>query len=263
MSDFKSDSSATEAMVLAAIQAESRLHLTRPSSDWPSTLDDLLVHPSIPSQTAFDDSHQNSKILSGGRTSKSYKPTKTSPPPNAIRIDSSQLSDRIDSLQGKALIRKWYFPVLDDNQMRAWLEARWKPLIGYTPIIAKLLKEWFCFHFLSAENRDAILNLQWVCGRSFLSLHRWYLGFNPLSNTLSNNLIWLKLPGLPLDFWTPDTLSEIGNAVGRSVYVDPWCRAEKYKRVAWILIERSFRGGFPEHIDICWRDLSMRQRLDY
>lgn len=87
-------------------------------------------------------------------------------PPGAIRIDSLQLTERIDSLQDKALIGRWHFPELNDNQMRDWLEAQWKLVIGYIPIIAKLLKEWFCFHFLNAGDLEAILKHQWVYGRS-------------------------------------------------------------------------------------------------
>ena len=147
--------------------------------------------------------------------------------------------------------------------MRAWLEKHWKPLIGYVPIVARLLKEWYCFHFLSSSDLESIFNKHWVLGRSFLALHRWYLGFNLLKNTPSNNLIWVKLPSLPLELWSKETLAEIGNAIGRCVYVDSRCLGEKDKCVAWILIDKSFRGGFPDHIDISWGDFKICQRLDF
>lgn len=112
------------------------------------------------------------------------------------------------------------------------------------------MKEWYCFHFLNANDVEAIQNLPWVYGRSFLVLHRWYIGYDPLKNTPSNNLIWVKLPNLPLEFWSRETLTEIGNSIGRFVYVDPWCLGKKYKRIAWILIKKAYRGVFPDHIEI-------------
>lgn len=116
------------------------------------------------------------------------------------------------------------------------------------------MKEWYLFHFLAAGDVEAILKKPWVFKRSFLALYRWYIGFDPLKNTPSNNLIWVKLSNLPLELWSKETLEEIGNAMDRFVYVDPWYLGEKDKRIAWILIEKFYRGGFPEHIEIAWRD---------
>lgn len=156
--------------------------------------------------------------------------------------------DCIESLQEYALVGRWHFPEMDDTKMRHWVELQWKPLIDYTPIVARLLKEWYCFHFLSTNDLEAIQNHPWVYGRSFLALRKWYMGYNLLENTPINNLIWVKLPGLPLELWSKETLTKIGNAIGRCVYVDPRCLGGKDKCVAWILIEKAYRGGFPDHI---------------
>lgn len=157
-------------------------------------------------------------------------------------MDSSHLSERIDSLQNLALVGRWHFAKMDNAAMRKWLDDRWKPLIGYTPIISRLMKEWYSFHFLKASDLEIVFKGPWVCGRSFLALYRWYIGFDPLKNT-SNHLIWVKLPNLPLEMWSSESLTEIGNSIGRFVYVDPWCRGEKDKRIAWILIEKAYKGG--------------------
>jgi len=91
-----------------------------------------------------------------------------------------------------------------------------------------------------------------VYEKIFLVLHKWYIGYNPRKNTPSNNLIWVKLLVLPIELWTRETLSDIGNAIGKFVYVDPKCLGAKYKRVVWILIEKEYRGGFPDHIELLW-----------
>lgn len=139
---------------------------------------------------------------------------------------------------------RWHFLEMDDAEMRKWLEVQWKPLIGYTPIISNLMKECYYFHFFSASDVETILKCPWVYRRSFLALYRWYIGYNPLKNTPLNNLIWVKLPKLPLEMWSKETLAEIGNSIGRFFYVDPKFLGEKDKRIAWILIEKAYGGGF-------------------
>jgi len=89
------------------------------------------------------------------------------------------------------------------------------------------------------------------------------MGFDPLKNTPTNSLIWAKLPNLPLEIWSSETLSEIGNSIGKFIYVDPWCRGERDKRIAWILIEKPFKGTYPEFVDINWDGMQIRQRIDF
>lgn len=219
------------------------------SNEWQSMLDDVIVRPSFPHDDMDGNGWSKARpIREGSQTDvhqkenvhcqpmicfkKNLKPIKTIPPPAAIKLESIYLTDHIASLQEYALVGRWHFPKMDDTKMRNWLELQWKPLIGYIPIVARLLKEWYCFHFLSASDLEAIQNRPWVYGRSFLALYKWYVGYNPLKNTPTNNLIWVKLPGLPLELWSKETLTEIGNAIGRCVYVDPRCLGGKDKCVA-------------------------------
>lgn len=160
--DFPSDSSATEAMIQAATNAESAHVKARLSSDWQSTLGDMLIRPSVPqvdvdvcvgkkgepSRSYNRKGNENSrKDLDEVSFQKFQKPIKTVLPPADIRINSHHLVERINSLQEKALIGHWHFPEMNDSKMRGWLTAQWKPIIGYVPIIAGLLKDWYCFHF--------------------------------------------------------------------------------------------------------------------
>lgn len=221
-----------------------------------ATLDEMVIKPST--------SRDGSSMMDKDRKyNKQHKPAKTSHSPQALRIDIAQLNERIDSLQKKALIGKWHFPEMSDSDMRNWLANFWKPVIGYVSVISSLMKDWYCFNFLNTADAEAIQSRSWVFKRSFLALYRWYIGFNPLKNTPVNNLIWVKCPNLPLELWSNESLEMIGNAIGRFVYVDPWCLGERDKRIAWILIQRPFRGGYPDHIEISWKNQVINQRLDF
>lgn len=243
-------------MVWAAMAAEALHYGTDKPSCWQSSLAEHMI-PQPHRQDLEVDEHVHP------RHKHNHHPAKNTPPPPTINLDSVSLADRIASLQSRALIGKWHFPDMEDDQMRTWLGSIWRPLIGYVPIIVRLMKDWYSFHFLKVKDLDTIWALPWVHGRSFLALHRRYIGFNPLQNTPQNNLIWVKLPALPIELWKNESLSHIGNAIGKFVYVDPKCLGARDKWVAWILIEKEYRGGFPDHIDLVWGELSIHQRLDY
>lgn len=185
------------------------------------------LHSNPPARKSYskEASHLQEKKLRehASHYNKARNPVKTSPPPFAINLDSFHLRERIESLQDLALVGRWHFLEMDDVVMRKWLEKRWIPLIDYTPIISILMKEWYCFHFMKACDLEIVLKGPWVYKRSLLVLYRWYIGFHLLKNTPSNSLIWVKLPNLPLEMWSLETLAEIGNSIGRFVYADPWC----------------------------------------
>ena len=61
----------------------------------------------------------------------------------------------------------------------------------------------------------------WVRGRSYLQLVPWYLGFNPVMEAPRSRIVWVKIPGLPLEFWTLKALKQIGDSIGTTKYIDP------------------------------------------
>jgi len=43
---------------------------------------------------------------------------------------------------------------------------------------------------------------------------------------------------------------DIGNTIGKFIYVNPQCLGAQDKRVTWILIMKEYRGWFPDHIEL-------------
>lgn len=256
--DAFSDTSIASAMVRATMVAEQRGGGTSSMVNWKTSLiDNLIPQAFILNQGKLEDGS-----CYQSRSGK-QRPTKTSYPPSAVHLDSSFLLDRIVSLQKHALVGRWHFPSMEDGQFRIWIGDNWNALLGYIPKIVRLMNNWYSFHFLKEQDLEIIFSLPWVHDKSFLALHKWYIGFNPLRSTPQNNYIWVKLLSLPIELWSKETLAVIGNAIGKFIYVDPKCLGAKDKRVAWILIEKEYRGGFPEYIDFSWDSLAIQQRLDY
>ena len=131
------DTSDLEAMIQGAIQAELAQKSARGDSEWHSTLEEMLIHLSVPQndrrgllkeKCLISNNNLGKDITQKSWQEASYKGNnklvKTIPPPAAIIINSSHLSERIESLQTKALVGRWHFSELDDAKMRCWLEQQ-------------------------------------------------------------------------------------------------------------------------------------------
>ena len=103
----------------------------------------------------------------------------------------------------------------------------------------------------------------WVRGRSYMQLIPWYFGFKSLLDSPWSKIIWEKLPGIPLEYWTIKTLRAIGNSIGTTRFIDPSCIHTVDKWVAWIFIEIAFQGQMAGDIDLVWGQRRHQQRIDY
>jgi hypothetical protein len=94
-------------------------------------------------------------------------------------------------------------------------------------------------------------------------LGQWYIGFNPLLDTPCNNLVWVKLPVLLLEFWMRWDFEEISNFCWYFVYLEPCCFGAQDKRLAWILVEINLAGGILENINLERGPIKLIQCVDY
>lgn len=124
--------------------------------------------------------------------------------------------------------------------------------MGYSPKVIRLLSNCYSFHFFHHEDLEIIWINLWVQGHGFLQLCQWYVDFNPILDTPWNFLVWMKLPHLPLEYWTWEAFSVIGNIVGCFSYMDPHILGSHDKRMGWVLVEVKFDGGVPKDIILEW-----------
>lgn len=96
-----------------------------------------------------------------------------------------------------------------------------------------------------------------------MQLLPWFLGFNPVIEAPKINLVWVKIPGLPLELWTLKSLNSIGNSIVHMKHIYPQILGKNDKHIAWILVEVCFVGGFLGDVDLVWGQRNHRQRVDY
>jgi hypothetical protein len=75
--------------------------------------------------------------------------------------------------------------------------------------------------------------------------------------------VWDILPGLPLAFWTRETLEAIGDKLGSFVGLEPNWASKKDRRWAWIQVEVNVRDGLIGNLDLVLGDITWHQKVDY
>ncbi|CAI0380793.1 unnamed protein product [Linum tenue] len=60
----------------------------------------------------------------------------------------------------------------------------------------------------------------WLLGETYLTVHRWYKGFNPWKATVKSTTVWVQLPDLPIEFFNAEAVTMIAQLIGKPVRVD-------------------------------------------
>ncbi|CAI0467254.1 unnamed protein product [Linum tenue] len=60
----------------------------------------------------------------------------------------------------------------------------------------------------------------WLLGDTYLTVHRWFKGFNPWKTEITTTMVWVQLPELPIEFINKEAVMKIGQWLGKPVRVD-------------------------------------------
>ncbi|XP_038973753.1 uncharacterized protein LOC120105407 [Phoenix dactylifera] len=84
-----------------------------------------------------------------------------------------------------------------------------------------LVDGFIAVRFANEEDREAaLLNGPWVVAGQLLAMERWRPNFVPGAAGLGRVVVWLRLPGLPLDYWKGSTLFRIAARAGEPLAMD-------------------------------------------
>lgn len=75
--------------------------------------------------------------------------------------------------------------------------------------------------------------------------------------------IWVRLFGLPMEFWDPDILEGIGNTIGTFVKVAESTKRGKYTSYARICVYMNIAEPLLEYIELEYHDEIWHQKMDY
>ena len=87
--------------------------------------------------------------------------------------------------------------------------------------------------------------------------------FDAQTEKLNESPVWVKLPGLPLQFWFDSVFTSIGNTLGKFLDFDKYFEQTDDLSVARILVILNPREGLAEAMTLKYRELEFVQKLDY
>lgn len=172
------------------------------------------------------------------------------------------MADAIDTAR-KVLVGQVRDRTYSVERLRQWTKEIWGTLLKELPAIKVLARGWFALHFHRAEYTEWILSQFWHIELAPILLKQWDPLFDPEREQLGVGPIWVRLPGLPMQFWTPQVFKCIGDALGTYLEHDQSYEQTGIMTMARILVHLDTRVGLEEKITLHLRHFSRKQLLDY
>lgn len=104
-----------------------------------------------------------------------------------------------------------------------------------------LAHRFYMFRFADLGAKDLVLGKSWVANGQLIAVENWKAEFVPTDDAIVSALLWVRLPYLPIKFWSDEILRSILSVAGQFVFSDSFTKEKR-------------RGGFA--CACVWVDLS-------
>jgi len=178
----------------------------------------------------------------------------------ALEVKNTEVKNLFNTLQTHALVCRFngYWPRSFD--LHNWISSNW------TKSCQVLLcsKGFFVVQLESQEDYQKILMQgPWFWGRAGLFITPWFPEFDADTMVVTKMPVWVRLPNLPLPFWHPEVLEDIGNRLGKYIISDEERREQGLFTYARICVEIDLSKGLPDKIQLQHESYKRIQALDY
>ena len=156
----------------------------------------------------------------------------------AVKLSGSMKS-RVRALWTNALIVKVVGRTVGYSFLHSCILSLWKPS-GKMKCV-NLGQDFFLFRFLVKEDYIRVLKGgPWFIGGHYLSIKHWEPNFKVLTTNLLSVAIWVRLPELPIKYYEPSVLQEIGEAIGPVLKIDTHTVVESKGWFARLCVQINF-----------------------
>lgn len=146
------------------------------------------------------------------------------------------------------LVGKFFSPRPTVEMVRKWVKDKWK--LKGSVYVSAMPGALFLFKFTVEEDVALVLSGCWSYGRNNLSLCRWKVGFDPAADLQKSAPVWVRLPGLPLEYWDESIFKWIGNSFGHFVGVDDITRIKSHLVYACFCVQATMSMNLPNFITL-------------
>ncbi|OMP01255.1 reverse transcriptase [Corchorus capsularis] len=134
----------------------------------------------------------------------------------------------------KLLGRSVSFRVLNEKIHKMWNPKGEMSLVD-------LGMGYFLVRFASTDDLAfAMEEGPWTIFGHYLTVRPWVPDFNPSTATIDSTMVWVRFPGLPMEYYHPRLLMALGNTVGKAVSAYINTRHASRGRFARVCVEVNF-----------------------
>ncbi|XP_057803410.1 uncharacterized protein LOC131018720 [Salvia miltiorrhiza] len=183
----------------------------------------------------------------------------------SIKILESMYQDRIKQFQhaliGRVLLRKGEKPRLVSD-LKKELQMLWQPKSDWKLI--PMSKGFYTIKFTTAEDKlNAKRKSSWNLASGTLRLRDWVRNFDPYKEISSICQVWMRIYYLPVEYWTKEIISSIGNSVGVPIKVDGVTADGDVGHFARVLVEVDLALPLPDSVHVDCPDQSFYVEIGY
>ncbi|XP_019427097.1 PREDICTED: uncharacterized protein LOC109338760 [Lupinus angustifolius] len=121
-------------------------------------------------------------------------------------------------------------------------------MIGTWSMIS-LGRGFYDFSFSSVEDMRTVCAVgSWSLKPGFLRLSLWTPDFNPNLQKMSHSQCWVRILGLPLEYWSARILFSIARGLGTPISLDEATTSRSFGHFARILVDIDLKGSLPNQI---------------
>ncbi|XP_026442511.1 uncharacterized protein LOC113342068 [Papaver somniferum] len=121
----------------------------------------------------------------------------------------------------------------------------------------------FIIKLQSQADKDKLLNVEgWFFDHQKLNLIEWFPGFDADKQRTSHASMWVKFPGLPLEFWIEKTLLAMEKSLGTPIVVDKRTLEHEYGHFSSVLVDINFAEMATDSIHVTVGGLDFWQPVE-
>ncbi|KAL2327418.1 hypothetical protein Fmac_020845 [Flemingia macrophylla] len=133
------------------------------------------------------------------------------------------------------------------RELQECLRKLWLPTASWH--MTALGRGFYKFAFDSLQDQRRVLaGGSWGLKPGFLRVFAWTEDFDPHSAKNTRVQCWIRIYGLPQEYWRPRILFSIAKGVGAPLALDRITAARELGYFARILVDMDLLGAFPEQI---------------
>ena len=179
-----------------------------------------------------------------------------------VKLDMGNIQTGIEDLEKRGLICRFvgFRPSLP--AFKVWAAKSWKTKGELQ--ISIYPNGYFLVLFANNEDREKTFQGgPWFFGRAGLFMKPWHTKFKAEEEIPSVAPVWVRLFGLPIEFWNPSVFSSIGNSLGTFMMTADCTQNFEHIIYARICVLMDFDKPLPKKITLQFGEDTWEQVVDY